>query len=169
MIKASRVVRRDLRSRRIRCGVLAPFGDWKYAVKYKKATITDRDRSRLSRLLSHSDMAGYGSPRARFNLERKLEDAHAVPAENTPRSLVTMNSRIELVEVESGARRLCTLVYPDDKDLYPNSVGVLQHLGQRILGCHEGDIVHAVEDGTLKQFKIRSITYQPEAAGAYQL
>lgn len=132
-------------------------------------TITDIDRSRLSRLLIRPDMAGYGSPRSRFNLERQLEDAVAVPAQHAPRSLVTMNSRIELVDVESGDRRLCKLVYPDDRDLFPNSVGVLQQLGQRILGRREGDVVHAVEEGQTKRFRIGSIEYQPEAVGAYQL
>ena len=134
-----------------------------------KTTVTDMDLYRLSRLLACSETAAYGSRRSRFDLETKLEEAEAVPAQRAPRSLVTMNSRIVLIDVESGDRRVFTLVYPEDRDLIPHSVGILQPLGQRILGRCQGDVVHIVEGGAPRQFRIDSIEYQPESVGAYQL
>jgi regulator of nucleoside diphosphate kinase len=135
---------------------------------YKK-TLTDMDRCRLSNLLACVELAGYGNPQSRFDLETVLEEAEAIPAQRAPRSLVTMNSTVVLVDVESNMHRECTLVYPDDSDLIPHSVSILQQLGQRILGRREGDVVHAVESGKPRRFRIESVEYQPEAVGAYQL
>jgi regulator of nucleoside diphosphate kinase len=132
-------------------------------------TLTDMDRWRLSRFLTCSERAGYGSPQSRRALEARLEEAKAIPAQRAPRSLVTMNSTIRLVDLESGDRTVCTLVYPEDRDSIPQSVGVLQPLGQRILGRRKGDVVNATENGRRTRFQIEAIEYQPEAAGAYQL
>jgi regulator of nucleoside diphosphate kinase len=138
-------------------------------MKQNKSMLTDMDRYRLGKLLICSEAAAYGSQRARFELDIKLEEAEAIPARRAPRSLVTMNSTIALVDLESGNRRRCTLVYPEDRDLIPNSVGILQPLGQRILGRRKGEIINVVEGGRSRRFRIEAIEYQPEAAGAYQL
>ena len=139
------------------------------AMSRSKTTLTDMDRYRLSGLLACPETAGYGSQRSRFDLETKLEEADAIPAQRAPPSLVTMNSTVALVDLKSGDRRVCTLVYPEDSDLIPHSVGILQPLGQRILGRRKGDVVHTVEGGIPRRLRIESIEYQPEAAGAYQL
>ena len=114
-------------------------------------------------------MTGYGDARSRFDLERKVEEAEAILAAQTPRTLVTMNSTVVLVDVSAGERRTCTLVYPEDRDLIPHSVGVLQQPGQGILGRNLGDIVQLAEGTDTRQFRIESILYQPEAAGAGHL
>jgi regulator of nucleoside diphosphate kinase len=132
-------------------------------------TLTDMDRWRLSRFLTCSERAGYGSPQSRLALEASLEEAKAIPAQRAPRSLVTMNSTIRLVDLESGDRKVRTLVYPEDCDLIPQSIGVLQPLGRRILGRRKGDVVQAIDGNKRRRFRIESIEYQPEAAGAYQL
>lgn len=132
-------------------------------------TLTDVDRCRLGVLLICAETASYGAPRSRFDLERELEDAEAIPAAHTPGTLVTMNSTIVLVDVNSGERRTCTLVYPEDRDLIPHSVGVLQQSGQCILGRSLGDIVQLEEGADSRRFRIESILYQPEAEGASHL
>jgi regulator of nucleoside diphosphate kinase len=132
-------------------------------------TLTDVDRCRLGTLLTCAEAAAYGGARSRFNLETKVEEAEAIPVECTPRTLVTMNSTVVLVDVSSGERRTCTLVYPEDRGLIPHSVGVFQQLGQCVLGRSVGDIVQMTEGASSRQFRIESILYQPEAAGARNL
>jgi regulator of nucleoside diphosphate kinase len=131
--------------------------------------LTDVDRCRLGTLLTCEEAASYGSARERANLETKLEEAEVVSAAATPRTLVTMNSTLVLVDASSGERKTCTLVYPEDRDLMPHSVGILQPLGQRLLGRCVGDIVRTNEGSRAKQFRIETIVYQPEAAGAGHL
>jgi transcription elongation GreA/GreB family factor len=131
--------------------------------------LTDVDRCRLGTLLTCEEAASYGSARERANLETKLEEAEVVSAAATPRTLVTMNSTLVLVDASSGERKTCTLVYPEDRDLMPHSVGILQPLGQRLLGRCVGDIVRTNEGFRAKLFRIETIVYQPEAAGAGHL
>jgi regulator of nucleoside diphosphate kinase len=131
--------------------------------------LTDMDGCRLGTLLNSTEAAAYGNPRLRLNLEAKVEEAEAIPVTRAPRTLVTMNSTVVLVDVSSGARRTCTLVYPDDRDWIPHSVGVLQQSGQCILGRSVGDIVQLTEGAISRRFRIESILYQPEAAGASHL
>jgi regulator of nucleoside diphosphate kinase len=102
-------------------------------------------------------------------LERRIEEAQTIPVACTPGTLVTMNSTVVLVDVKSGERSTCTLVYPEDRDLIPHSVGVLQQSGQCILGRSVGDIVQMTEGAKTRRFRIESIEYQPEAAGAAHL
>jgi regulator of nucleoside diphosphate kinase len=135
----------------------------------KNMTLTDVDRGRLGSLLTCAESAAYGSPRSRFRLEAQIEEAESIPAACAPRTLVTMNSTVMLTDVSSGQRRTCTLVYPDDTDLIPGSVGVLQPLGQSILGCSVGDTVRMTDGGGTRKLKIESIVYQPEFAGAAHL
>jgi regulator of nucleoside diphosphate kinase len=106
-------------------------------------------------------MAGAGTARTRFDLERKVEDAHTVPAERAPSDLVTMNSTVVLLDLDSRESRVCTLVYPGDRDLIPNSVGVLQQLGQSILGRRIGDVIQLREGGRTRRLRVQSIAYQP--------
>jgi regulator of nucleoside diphosphate kinase len=127
--------------------------------------ITDRDRCRLGDLLTCETNAALGNAYSRSELEMLMEDATAIGAEGAPPELVTMNSTVVLVDLNSGQRAECTLVYPEDRDLIANSVGVLQPLGRRILGRSAGEIVEVRESGHAKRFLIESVLYQPEAAG----
>jgi regulator of nucleoside diphosphate kinase len=128
-------------------------------------TITDRDRCRLGNLLTCERTAAFGNPHSRWELEARIEDATSVPAEQVPAQVITMNSTIRLVDLESGERSSCTLVYPEDRDLIRNGVGVLQPLGRCLLGQSVGKAIEVQERGRLRRFRIESILYQPEAAG----
>lgn len=138
-------------------------------MKRSNVTLTDLDRCRLGRLLTARDTAAIGAPPSRFDLDVKLDEAQSVPAALAPHGLVTMNSQVRLIDLATGQATTRTLVYPDDRDLMPDSVSVLQELGRRILGRRVGDIVQIREHGQIRQFKIEEIVYQPEEAGAFHL
>lgn len=131
--------------------------------------LTDVDRSRLGTLLTCDAAACYGSPRSRADLETRIEEAEVISAAATPRTLVTMNSTLVLSDASSGERKTCALVYPEDRDLMPHGVGIFQPLGRRLLGCSVGDVVQMNDGPGTKQFRIETIVYQPEAAGAAHL
>jgi regulator of nucleoside diphosphate kinase len=131
--------------------------------------ITDRDRCRLGCLLTSEKAAAFGNSRVRVDLETTLEEAATIPAELTPRELVTMNSTVGLIDLDSGERQLCTLVYPDDRDFVRNSVGILQPLGACLLGRRIGDILEFHDGNRARRLRIDSLPYQPEAAGDIHL
>lgn len=132
-------------------------------------TITDRDRSRLGFLLNCEDTAAFGNAMSRWELEAKVEEATAVPAGRVPAQLVTMNSTIVLVDLETGERARRTLVYPEDREFIPHSVGVLQPLGCSLLGRSVGEVIELREPGGVRRFLVESMLYQPEAAGDIHL
>lgn len=133
--------------------------------KIKRCFITDADRCRLGTLLESSEGRAWGRARNRRILDARLEESIPVNSRETPKSLVTMNSTVELLDLSSGARRRVTLTYPDDCELMPDSVSVLESLGMKLLGCEIGDILY----DNARQFRIAKISYQPEAAGALHL
>ena len=128
-------------------------------------TVTDRDRCRLGHLLTSEETAAFGNSRLRVDFETTLEEAATIPAELTPSQLVKMNSTVGLIDLESGEHQLCTLVYPEDRDLVRNSVGILQRLGLCRLGRRIGDIVEVQDGIRARRFRIDSLSYQPEAEG----
>jgi regulator of nucleoside diphosphate kinase len=132
-------------------------------------TITDRDRRRLGYLLTCERSAAFGNPHSRAELEARIEDATSVPAERASAQLVTMNSTIVIVDLETKERARCTLVYPEDRDFIRNSVGVLQPLGRSLLGRSVGEVIEVQEQGRVSRFCVESMVYQPEAAGASHL
>jgi regulator of nucleoside diphosphate kinase len=134
-------------------------------MKRKRCFVTDSDRCRLGVLLSSSECKAWGPASHIHALNARLEDAAAVGEENTPHCLVTMNSTIELTEIDSGLRRRVTLAYPEDCELLPGSISVFDRLGTQLLGSEIGDLV---QDG-VRSFRVSRILYQPETAGDHHL
>jgi regulator of nucleoside diphosphate kinase len=56
-----------------------------------------------------------------------------------------MNTTIELVNLESGAHRIVTLVYPEHLELVPEGVSVLAPSGIARIGSQEGDVLRCPE------------------------
>lgn len=131
----------------------------------KRCVITDADRCRLGSFLESAEGRGWGRARNRRILDDRLEDSIRVNSRQTPKSLVTMNSTVELLNIGTDERRRVSLVYPDDCELIANGISVLEPLGVKLLGGEIGDIIN--DNG--KRFRITRIIYQPEAAGALHL
>lgn len=135
------------------------------SMKTKRHTITDADRRRLGSLIVSNEGRAWGQARNTRILDSCLEDAVPVTSQETPKSLVTMNSIVELLDTSSGQSRQVTLAYPADCGYISDGVSVLDPLGLKLLG---GEVGEFVSDGP-RRFQITKIVYQPEAAGALHL
>jgi regulator of nucleoside diphosphate kinase len=127
--------------------------------------ITDVDRRRLGTLIMAPLDQAWGTSHLLGKLEMLLEDAEYFAGEETPRTLVTMNTTMELEDVDSGARRLVTVVYPQDADDAPGAVSVLEPLGLAALGCRVGDVLQCPTVAG-RGLRVAKIVYQPEQAEA---
>lgn len=127
--------------------------------------VTDSDCCRLGALLTSPEGRVWGHARAIRILDVRLEDAERVADDQAPQGLVTMNSTVELTDIASGKRRRVTLAYPEDCEFMPDGISVLDPLGVELLGRRIGETV--VKGG--RKFRINTIVYQPEAAGALHL
>lgn len=131
--------------------------------------ITDVDRRRLGSLLATSAGRAWGTLQTVGELETLLEDALALSSDEVPETLVTMNSTVRLTDLDSGARRTVTLVYPQDAGESPNSVSVTEPLGVALLGCRVGDVVQSLDEPSDKSECVAEILFQPERADAQHL
>jgi regulator of nucleoside diphosphate kinase len=132
-------------------------------------TYTDRER-----LLAYLSLAE-DLPDAREQpyiaaLEQELSDAHVyVDSDEVPPNLITMRSRVLLKNLTTGDLLHCALVYPGESDPDRLSISVLAPLGTGMLGHRVGDTFDVDLPRGTERYQVERITYQPEAAGDYDL
>lgn len=130
-----------------------------HAVVQGERTLTDLDFSRLSSLASR-----HPSPA----LASLLANADVTPSRAIPAGVVTMYSRVELVDAQTGRRQLLTLCYPRDADAASGFISVLSPVGCSLLGLGAGDVATwHTPLGEACAATVAAIAYQPEAAGDY--
>lgn len=131
----------------------------------KRIVVTDR--SRLGKLLVGPDARAQASTRLLAMLEASLESALEVDPAAVPGGLVTMNSRVRLVDLESGEEMACSVVYPEDAEFVADGVSIFEPLGMGLIGHHEGDIVDWQSPSGRRRMQIAEVLYQPEQEGAF--
>jgi regulator of nucleoside diphosphate kinase len=103
------------------------------------------------------------------SLSRRLSDARKIQQQTIARGVVTMNSKVFLKEIKSGRENEITITYPNSAEPRERRVSVLSAIGLALLGRKEREVVSwRVPSGT-GIFEIVKVTYQPEAAGDYNL
>jgi regulator of nucleoside diphosphate kinase len=138
-------------------------------MKRKGAVITTADRRRLGAWVATDEGCAWGNARWRDELATVLEKARPVEAEFAPENLVTMNTAVTLVDLDTGERRSHTLVYPEDVDLVPDAVSILDPLGTALIGRTLGEVVQCPDEHCGRRCRVVEIIYQPEHAGAWRL
>lgn len=94
-------------------------------------------------------------------LAAELERALVLEADDVPRRVVTMYSRVNVLDLSSGTRHEWTLVFPMEADIGAQRISVLAPLGTALLGYGEGDEVEWEVPGGLRRLRIESVR-QPE-------
>jgi regulator of nucleoside diphosphate kinase len=124
--------------------------------------ITARDHAELSSVIA---VTGKVSQRVKWELrllEDELKRARIVAAEEVPPDVITINSRVELLDLESRERMEFTLVFPADENVNDGKISVLAPLGTAMLGYRVGDeFVWHVPHG-LRRLKVTKLQFQPE-------
>jgi regulator of nucleoside diphosphate kinase len=126
--------------------------------------VTAPDHAELSSVIA---VTGKLSQRIKWELrllENELKRARIVAPEDVPPDVITMNSRAELLDLESGECMEFTLVFPADENVNDGKISVLAPLGTAMLGYRTGDeFVWHVPHG-LRRLKVTKLQFQPEAS-----
>lgn len=131
------------------------------ALMLEERTLTELDHVRLSRLV-HRDSRSPFPPDT--PLDAVLESADVMPWHQLPANVVTMHSRVLLIDLASGARRTVTLCYPGDAEPHSGFVSVLSPVGSSVLGLRTGCIATwRTPDGGKGSAEIAEILFQPES------
>ena len=131
--------------------------------------ITEYDMKRLRELLEAVKESGYRGRDDLKKLEAELNRGKLVPPRDVPADVITMNSKVCLIDLNTGEEMTCTLVFPDDADIDQNKISVLAPIGTAMLGYSVGDTFEWQVPAGLTRFKVKEILYQPEASGDYHL
>ncbi len=121
--------------------------------------LTQEDIDRLFDLI---ETYGSGPNADRLQkLESELVRAVAVSAEEIPRDVVTMNSRVVFEDETTGERREITLVYPKHADIASGKVSVLVPVGTALLGMRVGQTIDwELPNGQKHRYKVVAVPLQ---------
>jgi regulator of nucleoside diphosphate kinase len=126
--------------------------------------VTASDHAELRSLIT---LTGKVSQRVKWELrllEKELKRARIVAPDEIPPDVITINSRAELLDLETGERMEFTLVLPADANINDGKISVLAALGTTMLGYRVGDeFVWHVPHG-LRRLKVTKLHFQPEAS-----
>lgn len=125
--------------------------------------ITSRDKRLLENMVAEAD-ALPSAPRAELKaLAEELRRAVVVDPRDVPGDVITMNSRAEMLDLDTGETVTFTLVFPSQANIDEEKISVLAPIGAGMLGYRVGDEFEwQVPDG-VRRMRVTQIHYQPEA------
>ncbi len=135
----------------------------------KMIHITEQDRKRLLVMMDEVIMYRHGKARHLLDLISELNRAKIVVAQDVPPDVITMNSKVKLLDLDTKEETIYTLVYPQDSNVDQGKISVLTPIGTALLGYSLGDIIEWPTPGGVRRLKVQELLYQPEKAGDYNL
>jgi len=138
-------------------------------MKEREIHITNFDYQRLKELLKVAKEFKYQDRNDLKKLENELARAMIVDSRDVPPNVVTMNCKVELLDLDKNKKMTYILVFPSEADISQGKISILAPIGTAILGYRIGDTVIWQVPAGQRRIKIQRILYQPEASGDYHL
>ncbi len=129
--------------------------------------ITAHDKTRLERLLMEGEASGGRDRQDIQSMAAELARAQVLAPRDIPANVVTMNSKVLLIDVDTHEDMEYVLTFPHDADVTEGRISVLAPIGTALLGYAEGDVIEWPVPAGVRRIRIAKILYQPEAAGDY--
>jgi regulator of nucleoside diphosphate kinase len=106
------------------------------------------------------------------NLDLLEEELARAVVIDGPRGLasdvVTLDSRVLVVDLDSGEERLFTVVLPSKANVDEGRISVLAPLGMAVLGYRSGQEIAWDVPGGRRRLMVRRVIFQPEADARQQ-
>lgn len=131
--------------------------------------ITDYDYVKLYNLLNRSKKSKNEELNNISVLENEIRRAERVDSKEISPDIVTMNSLIEIVDLDTNKSMTIKLVYPKDADYRLGKISILSLLGSALLGYKVGSRISFEVPRGKKEVIIKNIIYQPESNGVYNI
>jgi regulator of nucleoside diphosphate kinase len=131
-------------------------------VREHPIVVTELDARRLRGLLGARRGASFRDQEHLRELKSELERALVQEGTDVPADVVTMHTRVRVLDLSNGERREYVLVYPVDADVSTHRISVLAPLGIALLGYRAGDEVEWEMPGGVRRLRIESVI-QPAA------
>ena len=135
----------------------------------KPIRITEYDLERLKKLLFEAKYTEYRKSEYLEKLRLEINRAEVVSPQNIPGDVITMNSTVCLLDLDTGEEEIYTLVFPEDAELGQGKISVLAPIGTAMLGYEVGDVFEWEVPAGKRKLRVEKILFQPEASGDYNL
>ncbi len=136
-------------------------------MKQRQIFITAFDKKRLDELIAVAYEFGEHARDDLHDLSEELARAKVVEPKKVPPSVVTMNSRVILHNLDTSEELTYCLVFPNEADIDSGAISILAPVGTAILGYREGNVIEWPVPSGKTRIRIEKILYQPEAAGDF--
>lgn len=141
----------------------------KKAAEERTIYITSFDMLRLEELLEVASDFSARDNKHLDELTRELLRAEVVDSKSIPADVITMNSKVHLLDMDTKEEKTYTLVFPSDANIDENKISILAPIGTAMLGYHIGDTIKWHVPAGIRRLQVTDILYQPESAGDYHL
>lgn len=135
----------------------------------KPIQITEFDLERLQKLLIEAKYTEYRKSQYLEKLQLELNRAEIVSPQEVPEDVITMNSTVCLVDLDTGEEEIYTLVFPEDAELRQGKISIFAPIGTAMLGYEVGDVFEWEVPAGKRRLRVEKILYQPEASGDFDL
>ncbi|MFO7839736.1 MAG: nucleoside diphosphate kinase regulator, partial [Desulfosalsimonadaceae bacterium] len=123
-------------------------------MKYRTIYITSFDLMRLEDVLAVANEVNYRDRKDLEALDNELANAKVLDPKDVPQDVVTMNSKVELVHLDTGETREYTLVFPREADIDQGKLSIISPIGTAIIGYSEGDEIEWQVPAGARRIKI---------------
>ncbi len=128
--------------------------------------VTELDARRLRSLLGARSEASFRDQEHLRELKSELERALVLDGADVPADVVTMHTRVRVLDLSNRERKEYALVYPVDADVSTHRISVLAPLGTALLGYRVGDEVEWEMPGGVRRLLIERVTQPPAPKNA---
>lgn len=135
----------------------------------KPIYITEFDLKRLQELLQEAQSTGYRKSEYLEKLHTEISRAQIVSPQDIPADVITMNSTVNLKDVDTGEEEIYTLVFPENSDPAQGKISILAPIGTAMLGYKVGDTFEWDVPAGKRRLQVVKILYQPESSGDFHL
>jgi regulator of nucleoside diphosphate kinase len=122
--------------------------------------VSDADMDRLRRLVIALKHVFFRDQVLVEALNQTLESAEVASSERMPRDIIRMNSRIHVLDPDTGQRELYTLVFPEHADMSAGLISVLAPVGITLLGHKKGEVIEAGVPGGIRRLRVERVLYR---------
>ena len=122
-------------------------------MKSHSIVVSDADMAGLSRLVKALRHSLFRDQLQLESLNQTLESAEVASSERIPRDIIRMNSRIHVLDLDTGKKELYTLVFPEHADMSTCLISVLAPVGIALLGRKKGEVIEVQSAWRNKEIK----------------
>jgi len=134
-----------------------------------KIVLSELDHARIQKSINEAQQSKSISESEAESLTKELNEAKIVASEEIPDDVVTMNSKVQITFLKNKKQIELKIVYPSEADSSKNQISIFSPIAAALIGNKVGDTIDWVVPSGPTSIRIDAISYQPEAAGDFDL